>query len=59
MATLPPDDPVKGQLWIHKEERRKYLQGVLDAKTDSTVTGDGSKYQVDKHNCIQSVPTLE
>lgn len=113
MATLPPDDPVKGQLWIHnevlcyyngvewkplkallqdgsqfsldvfknfilisplwkigntvirdedieayKEERRKYLQGVLDANTDSTVTGDGSKYKVNEHNCIQSVPTI-
>lgn len=113
MSTLPPDNPIKGQLWIHnevlcyyngtewvpvkallqdgsqfsldvfknfilisplwkigntiirdedieayKEERRKYLQGVLDADTDSYVTGDGSKYEINKHECIQAVPKI-
>lgn len=103
MSILPPDDPVRGQLWLHngvlcyfdgtnwvpvkallqdgsqfsldvfrnfilvsplwrigntivededikafKDETRKYLQGVLDAKTDSWVTNDGTDYDIDK-----------
>ena len=99
MSTLPPTNPIRGELWLHdgvlcyydgmtwtpvkallqdgsqfsldlfknfllisplwkiggtvvedtdikayKDEMRKYLQGVLDAHTDSMVTGDGSEY---------------
>lgn len=113
MSILPPDSPVRGQLWLHNgvlcyfdgtawnpvkamiedgsqfdlgifknfmlvsplwkigntvvpdkdieafaRERRKYLQGVLDAKTDSQVTGDGSKWSFDSFNEILNDPTI-
>lgn len=41
-----------------KEEERKYLQGKLDAHTDSDVTGDGTKYEIDVHQCLQEPPQL-
>lgn len=113
MSTLPPEDPVRGELWIYngvlcyydginwapikallqdgsqfsldvfrnfllvsplwrigntiveddeiesyKTELRKYLQGVLDGETDSMITGDGEKYSIDQHQCIENPPQV-
>ena len=116
MSTLPPADPIAGELWInhgilcyydgavwqpvkadaqdgsqfnldvfqnfllmspmtpvgnsviddewveeYKKEERQYLQSVLDAKTDSHITGDGTKWYPGKKNEINapSIPVLE
>ena len=43
-----------------KNEERKYLQDVLDGKTDSWTTGDGTKWNL-SHDCSPSgvkIPTL-
>ena len=108
MSVLPPDDPVRGQLWLHNgvlcyydgvnwnpvkallqdgsqfsldvfrnfimvsplwkigdtiiedkelttflNEERKYLQGILDAKTDSMITGDGTKWNLDYQASVE------
>lgn len=41
----------------YKKQERMYLQGVLDTQTDSTVTGDGSKWLIG-HNCITNDPNI-
>lgn len=45
MATLPPDDPVKGQLWIHNEVLC-YYNGV-EWKPLKALLQDGSQFSLD------------
>ena len=40
-----------------RKQERMYLQNVLDTQTDSTVTGDGSKWKIG-HNCITNEPNI-
>ena len=40
-----------------KHQERMYLQGVLDTQTDSTITGDGTKWRLG-HNCITNDPEI-
>lgn len=40
-----------------QKQERMYLQGVLDTQTDSTITGDGTKWRVG-HNCIMHDPEM-
>ena len=45
------------EIEIYKEEYRKYLQGVLDAKTNAQATADGSDWTVG-HTCIANDPAI-
>lgn len=40
-----------------RKQERMYLQNVLDTQTDSTITGDGSKWKIG-HNCITNEPNI-
>ena len=40
-----------------KHQERMYLQGVLDTQTDSTITGDVTKWRLG-HNCITNDPEI-
>jgi len=113
MSMLPPENPIRGQLWIYngvlcyydgsqwtpakalledgsqfsldvfknfllisplwrlgntivedddiakyKDEERKYLQNILDAKTDSEVTGNGTKWNLTNFTAIENPPAM-
>lgn len=55
--TVVADDNVED----YKKAERQYLQGILDAKTDSHMTGDGTKWYPGKKNIINapSLPVFE
>lgn len=45
------------QIAEFEKAERQYLQNILDAKTDSPVTGDGTKWTTD-HKCVKNDPQL-
>ena len=55
--TVVADDNVED----YKKAERQYLQGILDSKTDSYMTGDGTKWYPGKKNIINapSLPVFE
>ena len=59
----PVGNSVLDDEWVdeYKKEERQYLQGILDAKTDSHMVGDGTKWYPGKKNEVNapSIPVLE